>query len=88
MAVGDDSTRRFCEAIVHESAILQRVNDTAGQRWMPLFELLHNLTGLSIAEHPNVHRSKLGVATEPDGLWVGHLTAIRSELVESASDTR
>ena len=36
MAVGDDSTRRFCEAIeVHESAILQRVNDTAGQRWMP-----------------------------------------------------
>ena len=36
MAVGEDSTRRFCEAIeVHESAILQRVNDTAGQRWMP-----------------------------------------------------
>jgi hypothetical protein len=36
IAVGEDSTRRFCEAIeVHESAILQRVNDTAGQRWMP-----------------------------------------------------
>ncbi|MGA0323205.1 MAG: SCO6745 family protein, partial [Ilumatobacteraceae bacterium] len=36
MAVGEDSTRRFCDAIeVHESAILQRVNDTAGQRWMP-----------------------------------------------------
>ncbi len=35
-AVGEGSTRRFCEAIeAHESAILQRVNDTAGQRWMP-----------------------------------------------------
>ena len=42
-AVGEDSTRRFCEAIeAHESAILQRVNDTAGQRWMPAIRTAPN----------------------------------------------
>ena len=35
--------RRFCEAIeVHQSAILQRVNDTAGQRWMPAIRTTRN----------------------------------------------
>jgi hypothetical protein len=42
-AVGADSARRFCEAIeVHQSAILQRVNDTAGQRWMPAIRTTRN----------------------------------------------
>ena len=42
-AVGEDSTCRFCEAIeVHQSAILQRVNDTAGQRWMPAIRTARN----------------------------------------------
>jgi hypothetical protein len=42
-AVGEDSTRRFCEAIeAHDSAILQRVNDTAGQRWMPAIRTAPN----------------------------------------------
>ena len=42
-AVGEDSTRLFCEAIeAHDSAILQRVNDTAGQRWMPAIRTAPN----------------------------------------------
>ena len=42
-AVGADSTGRFCDAIeVHQSAILQRVNDTAGQRWMPAIRTTRN----------------------------------------------